>query len=173
MIDFKEIARILRPIKNKIFLLIGRGTVTSVSNSTGHQKISITALDNEILSDVERFQEYGIESNPLIDGNDEVLILFINGNREQGKIICQANRKYRPSDLSPGDVCIYAKSGLNESMNRITIKSTTNAIEIKTKDNNIITIDSVGIDITDKNNNNIAMTATGVNVNNGNLEVSI
>jgi len=52
--DFK---RLINPLKNKIFLLLGRGILTVINNSELTQKIQIIALNEETISDMERFQE--------------------------------------------------------------------------------------------------------------------
>jgi phage baseplate assembly protein V len=107
---FADIQRLLMPIKRKIFLMIGRGIVEAINNSEKTQKIQITGLNNETITDIERVQNYGFESYPSASTNTEAVIVFGNGNRDQGISICVQNREYRPTDLSVDDVCVYDKS---------------------------------------------------------------
>ena len=100
-----DFQRLMRPLRNKIFLLLGRAILALVNNAGGTQKLQITALENEIITDVERFQEYGVETYPH-DGA-EVFAGFLNGNRDLGIILCVHDRRYRPTDLVEGEICLY------------------------------------------------------------------
>jgi len=100
--DFK---RLIAPLRNKIFLLLGRAILEDVKNTELTQKIQITALNEEVISDMERFQEYGFETYPLEGA--EVLAVFFNGNRDHGIAVCVHDRRYRPKDLVAGEVVVY------------------------------------------------------------------
>lgn len=106
---FFDIDRILLPIKRKLFLIIGRAILTAVDNSGGTQKIQVTGLEGETITGIERFQEYGFESYPKKDA--EVVIGFINGNRDQGIALRVHDRTYRPTNLSEGEVMVYHFDG--------------------------------------------------------------
>ena len=105
--DFK---RLIRPLARKIFLLLGRAILEAVDNSEGTQKIQITALEGEIISDMERFQEYGFETYPFTDS--EVISVFFNGNRDHGIALCVHDRRYRPKYLSEGEIVFYTDEDL-------------------------------------------------------------
>ena len=98
-----EFQRLTRTMRNKIFLLIGRAILTAINNAEGTQKVQITGLDGETITDIERMQEYGLETYPDIGA--EGLGAFINGNRDQGIVIVIHDRRYRPTDLAAGEVC--------------------------------------------------------------------
>ena len=100
--DFK---RLIAPLRQKIFLLLGRGILKAINNSEGTQKIQITVLDGEVITNMERFQEYGFETYPFSDS--EILAIFLNGNRDHGIALCIHDRRYRPKDLSEGEVALY------------------------------------------------------------------
>ena len=108
---FPDINKLLTPVKRKIFLLIGRAILTAVDNSEKTMKIQVTGLSDETITGIERFQEYGFESYPKIDSEAEVVVGFINGNRDQGIALCIHDRAYRPTDLSEGDVRVYNAAG--------------------------------------------------------------
>jgi phage gp45-like len=153
-------------VMKKIFLLFSRGKLLSIDNSnSGVQKIQISNLANETISDIERYQEYGFENYPIIT-NAETITLFINGNRNANKgiNIVVNNRGLRPADLQKGDVCIYSKDSNNSNKNRVWIKPVNNEIEISTADNNIIKINGEGVIITDTNNNVIETKNTGIEI---------
>lgn len=146
--------KLILPIKRKIFLLIGRGVLSMINNSESTQKIQITGLDGETITDIERFQEYGFESYPK--ANAEALTLFINGNRDHGIAICIHDRTYRPTDLVEGDVRVYNWSG-----NKITL--TNNGIEIEDKNSNKIEMISGEINITGTKINLLGATEAFIN----------
>jgi hypothetical protein len=105
MISMAGLKRILRPLQNKIALALGRGILKLVNNAENTQRIQMTAMAGETLNSMERFQEYGFESYPLVDA--EVFAAFIAGNREKGVVLCIHDRRYRPKDLNIGDSAAY------------------------------------------------------------------
>jgi phage baseplate assembly protein V len=104
-VNLNDLKRLLRPIQNKIFLLLGRAILAAVNNAEGTQKVQIVALEGETITDAERMQEYGLETYPLTDA--EVTMIFLNGNRDHGLAICVHDRRYRPKDLTVGEVVLY------------------------------------------------------------------
>jgi phage gp45-like len=156
---------VFESLSKKIMLLFGRGGVTNIDNSdSGAQKIQASLFDGESISDIERYQEYGLETYIPIE-NSESVILFFNGNRNANRAIsiCSHNRKYRPNDLQSGEVCLYSKDSLKTNKNRITIKPT----------NDIIIETVLGDKIEIKNTGIINITASSsVNVN-GNTHPAI
>jgi len=156
LFDFNKF---LISIKSKIYLIIGRAILTAVKNSEKTQKIQVTLLKDETVTDIERFQEYGFEAYPLT-GSAESVIAFINGNRDQGIALCVHDREYRPDDLSEGDVRHYDYRG-----NKITCSAV--GIEIEDKDGNKITCKNTGIEIEDKNSNKVKMESTGMTLETG------
>ncbi len=107
MITFPDFKRLINPIKRKIFLSLARGILKAIDNSEGTQKIQLTALAGETITGAERFQEYGFETFPLAEA--EIFGGFLNGNRDQGIILCIHDRRYRPKNLSEGEIALYTK----------------------------------------------------------------
>lgn len=116
--NFEDFRRLIDPIKRKIFLLIGRAILTAIDNSGKTMKVQLTALKDETISDVERFEEFGLASYPKLNSEAEAVVAFINGNRDHGIVLCIHDRSLRPADLAEGDVCLYDMNG-----NRIWISS--------------------------------------------------
>lgn len=171
---FNNLISLLDPIKNKIFLMICRGYLKSIDNSKKYQEVTINVFETETIIK-ERFQEFGLESYPVNDGNSECLLLSPNGNRDRGIVINIQNREYRPNDLNEGETTIYAKSSDNKNKTRINLKQN-DIIEITTKDSKTIKIDnSNNIEIKwDANNkltlsgSNVEMKGTEIKLNNAN-----
>lgn len=128
------ISRMLIPVKRKVFLIVGRGEIKSSDNSKGTPKVQGEFLDKEIISDIEKMEDYGFASNP--ESGSQIVALFIDGNREQGISIRLHDRRYRPTDLEPGEACMYHKSGsrvLMKADGSIEVDSTV-GITLKTGD---------------------------------------
>lgn len=125
--------------------MIGRGILTAIKNSEKYQKIQVTALKDETITDIERAQEYGFETYPKL--NAESFITFIDGNRDHGIAFCVSDRRYRPTTLTEGEVMMYDWQG-----SKVYLKS------------------DGTIRIEDKNGNYIKSTTTQWDIN-GNLTV--
>ena len=104
----------IEPVRRKVLLLLGRAIVTLVDNTKGTQRVQITCLSDETLSDMERFEEYGFTTYPKVTSPTnapEAAAVFFNGNREQGIVICVNDRRYRPKTLAEGEVMVYSLAG--------------------------------------------------------------
>ncbi len=118
---FKDLQRFLLPIRRRIQLMIGRCVLKAINNSENTQKIQVVALNGENITDMERYQEYGFEAYPFAEA--EALSTFINGNRDLGICICVHDKRYRPKDLSEGDVAVYTYQDKTSSDHRIQLKA--------------------------------------------------
>ncbi len=107
MITIDDLNRLLGRIRSKLALMVGRAVLAAINNSGKTQKIQVVGLYDETISGVERFQEYGLETYPYKDA--EALMVFVNGNRDQGIAACVHDRRYRPKDLAEGEVVLYTK----------------------------------------------------------------
>lgn len=136
MIGLDDFKRLIRPITNKIFLLIGRAVLKAVENSTETQLIQVVALAEETISDIERFQEYGFDSYPFAEA--EVFIGFLNGNRDHGIALKVHDSRYRPTDLAEGEVIVYTDEDVAANKMRIHFKRN-RVIDIKCNELNITT----------------------------------
>lgn len=134
MIKADDLKRILAPIKKKIFLLVGRALLTAVSNSGKVQRIQVQALSGETLSDIDHAQPYGLEAHP--EAGKEVVLVFVNGNRDQGLALSVVDRDSRPTDLASGDVCLYNSSSVKVWLKSggVYVDSAGGEIELKTGD---------------------------------------
>ncbi len=135
--ELRDFNRLINFVKKKIYLLIGRAILTAINNDEKTQKVQVTGLKNEPISDIERMQEYGFETYPKT-GTAEAIVLFQNGNRDQGLVICVHDRDKRPTDLTEGNVRMYDWN------------------------NNKITLTDDGITIEDVTGNKIDLKNTGV-----------
>jgi phage baseplate assembly protein V len=122
-----DLKRIYTKILMKIFYLMSRGELKLVDNTLGTQYLGQKCLAGEYVSDIERLEEYGITSYP-IEGA-ETFSLFNSGNRDQGVVIKVHDSRYRPTDLAPGDVCVYTYKDATLA-HRIWLKASDGSIHI-------------------------------------------
>lgn len=113
MISLADFKRLIRPMLNKLFLIIGRGILEATNPGSvpgvANQSIKAGFLKDETLGGVPHLQPYGFESRPVQGA--EVLGLFLNGNRDQGTIVMVGDRRFRPITLLEGEVMIYSRFG--------------------------------------------------------------
>ena len=105
IMDIKDFRRLTSSIKTKIYLLVGRAVLKAINNSGTTQRLQIEGLSGEVIDSIERFQEYGFESYPW--ENAQAAVLYLDGNRDNGIVTVVHDRRYRPIDLTQGEVAIY------------------------------------------------------------------
>ena len=106
MSDFaKQIAPYARRLSN----MMARGTVTLVNAATKLQSLQLRLLAGETKDQVEYLEPYGLTSNP--NPGAECLVLFLDGDRSHGVVVCVADRRYRLKNLASGEVALYDDQG--------------------------------------------------------------
>ena len=109
------VSRMLAPLRRRVELMVARGVLSLVKEGGNLQYVQARLSASETRDGVERFEEYGLASVPL-DGCEAVLV-FVGGNRGHGLCIGTNDRRHRPTDLQPGETCLYTHEG-----DRITLK---------------------------------------------------
>jgi len=112
----RALHKFIQPLANRVRLLISRGVVTLVDDSFKMQALQVELLEGELHDEVEHFQEYGFTSHPSADA--EVLYLSVGGNRSAGVVVCVSDRRYRPTAMAEGDVCLYTQHGERVYLNK-------------------------------------------------------
>lgn len=158
MADDFSIFKLLEPIKRRIFLLIGRAVLTAIKASEKTQTIQVTSLDGETISDVEHMQPFGLEAYPNSD--TEAIILFINGNRDQGIAITVSDRDKRPKDLQQGDTCLYDSRGQECRLGA-------DKVHLKDSRGQEVHMTATEVKVKDAFGNHITMTAAGITIATG------
>lgn len=100
---------VISRISNRIKQAVGKALIESVSDDNEVQLVKISGIDNEVQSNVERVQEYGITSNPPIGSG--AVVLYIGGNKDHGVVVKTDSGEFRVQSLKSGEVCIYSKFG--------------------------------------------------------------
>lgn len=101
--------RYLSPLKRRIKLMVGRAVVNLINDTKGIQEMQISLFANETRSKVQRFQDYGMTSNP--HEGAEAVAVFVGGSRDHGIIIKVDDKRYRLKPLAKGEVALYTDEG--------------------------------------------------------------
>ena len=101
-----DIARYMAPLARRILLAIGVGQVRRVDDAGDLQRVQVSMLAAEDRDRVERYQPYGLSAHPLPGA--EAVVVAIAGNRDHPVVIALDDRRHRPRDLQPGEVCLYS-----------------------------------------------------------------
>ncbi|MGS1116867.1 phage baseplate assembly protein V [Castellaniella sp. UC4442_H9] len=93
----------------RIMDFIARGTVALVDASRRLQALQARLTAGEVKDAVEHFEPYGYTSNPLAGA--EAILAFVGGDRSHCVALIVADRRYRPTELQPGEVCLFTDEG--------------------------------------------------------------
>lgn len=104
-----ELARHLGPMRGRVRMMVGRGTISAVDDGRQAQELQVEGLSDEVHDGVERFQDYGFTSHPLPGA--EVVTVAVGGTRSHQIAVAIEDRRHRPLDLEPGEVAIYDDQG--------------------------------------------------------------
>lgn len=102
--------RLLAPLKRNLKSLIARGVVSIVTDSFARQNLQLRLQADEVVDDVERFQNYGHSSVPF---GGEAIVLSVGGKRSHLVAIAVEDKGVRPTNLKAGDSVLYHAEGHN------------------------------------------------------------
>ena len=109
MSGLNTVRSLIAPVARRVRLLVTRAVVDRVNDSLRCQGLQVSLLSDELRDDVEHFQDYGFTSHPLVGA--EGLFLAVGGNRSHGVVLGVTDRRYRPTNMSEGDVCLHTADG--------------------------------------------------------------
>lgn len=75
------------------------------------RELQIELLAGEVRGELEHVEPYGFTSEPLNDSKPEAFAMFFDGDRSNGIVFCVADRRYRLTNMKPGEVAIYDDQG--------------------------------------------------------------
>jgi phage baseplate assembly protein V len=105
----QTLGRALKPLKDRVMLMLARGVVKLVSDAGGLQQLQVGLLASETRGEVDRMQNYGTTSVPLAGA--AAVLLFVGGNRDHPIAVAVDDPRYRPTGLKPGEVAHYTFDG--------------------------------------------------------------
>ena len=104
-----EFRKLVGPLQRSVRLMITRGVLALVDDTTKTQEMQLNLLQGEVLSGLERFQQYGFTSVPFAGA--EAIAAFIAGNRTQGVVLVVGDKRYRITGLQGGEVALHDDQG--------------------------------------------------------------
>lgn len=110
------IERALRPIRDRIQMMIARGTIASVDDGPKLQALQVELLADETHDQVEHFQPYGLAAVP--HAGAEAVALAAGGLRGHAIVLAVADRRYRLAGLQTGEVALYDDQGQQVKLGR-------------------------------------------------------
>lgn len=99
----------IRLLWRRILLVIGRGRITLIDDSTPAQALQVRLGADEVKDAIPRAGEYGFVSHPP-EGTDAIVI-FVAGERTNGVVIATNNQTFRMRNLATGEVAIHDDKG--------------------------------------------------------------
>lgn len=89
--------------------LVVRGTLTASVDSYPIRFLQSAIFDSELQDDIEHFEPYGFTGRPI--SGAEVLLVHLGGDRSHPICAVATDRRYRPANLKPGEVCVFDDLG--------------------------------------------------------------
>lgn len=105
----RAVERLVAPLARRVRMLLGRAVLRLVDDAKRIQELQVEGYAGELLSGVERFQDYGISSHP--HPGAEVVIGCVGGIRSHAIALRVDDRRYRPTGLAEGEVLLYTSEG--------------------------------------------------------------
>lgn len=88
--------------------LLARAVLAGVQQNK-LQVLQLQVLAGETKDGVELFEPYG-HTGVALPGAESV-VAFLDGGRTHAVALVQTDRRYRPTDLQPGETCHYGRDG--------------------------------------------------------------
>lgn len=140
---------------NRVINMLAKAVIRMITDSGGRQTAQVEVTKGELISGMERMQNYGMSSYPPPGGTD-CLIAFLGGNREQGMIVVAENRTFRFKNLQEGEVAIFDDLGnvVHLMRDQVLVKAVTKArveapiVEVQAETSATITAGASSIETT-------------------------
>lgn len=93
-----------------MFNLLRRITRLAIDTTTPSVQVNVESLADEVLSDIEVIEPYGMTTCPP-DDVQEGMCFFTGGELDNGVALGWLDKVHRPKGLKPGEVKFYSKFG--------------------------------------------------------------
>lgn len=95
--------------KMNLRALINRAAVTAKNGARKLRTLQVQILSEDVRESIEHFEPYGFTSEPHIGA--EAIGLALGGDRDQTLAVVVTDRRYRPTELKDGEVCVFDDLG--------------------------------------------------------------
>jgi len=89
--------------------MLTRGVVSTVNGATKLRTIQAKLFARETKDNLEHFEPFGFSAEP--EDGAELLTAFFAGDRSCGIVLVVADRRYRPTNMKPGESVQYDSLG--------------------------------------------------------------
>jgi phage gp45-like len=93
------IADMLRRTRARVDVMVTRAVVELVNDKLKTQRVQLSILEGEVVSNIEHFQPYGLSFTP--PAGAEAIALAVQGSRSHTVAICVQHPDERPKDVPP------------------------------------------------------------------------
>ena len=126
--------------------LVNRAVISAKNGARKLRTLQIQLLGGDIREPIEHFEPYGFTSEP--HPGVEAIAVSLGGDRDHTLAVVVTDRRYRPTDLKDGEVCIFDDLGRKIFLSRdgIRIEGVSSPITLST--NGSVTIDAPTIKCT-------------------------
>lgn len=107
-LTLRVLDKALAPLRRRVSQMLIRALVTSINEDVQRQTLQVKMRADESADDIERFQNYGVSSNP--PPRSEAILAALGGNLGQLVAIAVEDKQYRPQG-EMGDVFLYHMEG--------------------------------------------------------------
>jgi phage gp45-like len=103
------VRKILRPLQQRVMLMIGRAVVRAVNDGPTIQELQVSLLTDELRGAIQYFQQFGHCGHPLPGA--QAAVVFPGGDRGHGIAVAVDDGRHR-QHLDPGESCLYNSQGV-------------------------------------------------------------
>jgi len=138
---------------------IAKCSITGAYSTNKMREVQIQLADGEVRDKVEHYEPFGFTSEMITDGKTDSVVVFTDESRGLGMVVCVADRRYRPTDLKPGEVCVYDKKGRKVYFKEdgIVVEGVDSPVTVNTSSKVIINASSVEINADTTINGNVTV----------------
>ena len=111
-VEDRRLAQLIR----RLDMTLARGELLATVDSGGIQTMQVGLLAGEVADRVERFQSYGLSAVPPPGG--DVLVAFVQGNRDHGVVVAVNDRGSRPRSRALGETELYNDQNVSILLDR-------------------------------------------------------
>ena len=104
-----SLERILRPITNKLSLMLGRAVIRALTTDNGKLQIDAEIFADDIVTKREYFTHHGLFSRPPIGSH--CLIACPGGRRENAVIVAVKSNANIPDQAATAEIALYTSQG--------------------------------------------------------------
>lgn len=105
----RELKKFGESVVRGISNLLARASLAAPAKQGKLQSLQLQVLSGEAKEAVELFEPYGY-TGVAMEGAESV-VAFIGGSRTHAIALVQTDRRFRPTDLLPGEVALFTNEG--------------------------------------------------------------